>query len=116
MDQPQSQAEIARRLLTEIRSLIYNFPEHTKGQIELIKTTLGSPSQKQILVSALIGIAFLFQVYIKFVSPIAAILIIYIYIYIYNIMADECDAEKCNNEQEVAFPRIARLPNAGSIE
>ncbi|OKL62851.1 hypothetical protein UA08_01723 [Talaromyces atroroseus] len=66
MDQPQSQAEIARRLLTEIRSLIYNVPEHTKGHIELIKATLGSPSQTQLLVSALIGVVLLFQVYIRF--------------------------------------------------
>lgn len=73
MEQSESHAEIAKRLVETLRSLVVNFPEHVQSNIDLLKKTLASPKESQMLISALIGFALLFQLYLKFVCLSAVI-------------------------------------------
>lgn len=70
MAQPESHAEIARMLLVEIRSLLYNFPEHAKNKFEVIKAALGTITQTQLLATAALGVILLVQLFLKFVRII----------------------------------------------
>lgn len=67
MEQPESHVEIAKRLLETLRSLVVHFPENAQSNIDLLKKMLESPKQSQILVSVLLGLGLLFQVFLKYV-------------------------------------------------
>lgn len=67
MEQPESQAEIGKKLLETLHSLIVHLPENAQNNIDKIKKMLESPKQSQLLISVLLGFGLLFQVFLKFV-------------------------------------------------
>lgn len=67
MEQPESHVEIGKKLLETLHSLIEHFPENAQSNIDNLKKMIESPKQSQLLISVLLGLGLLFQVFLKFV-------------------------------------------------
>ncbi|GAM39461.1 hypothetical protein TCE0_034f11029 [Talaromyces pinophilus] len=66
MEQPESHVEIGKKLLKTLHSLIEHFPENVQNHIDKLKEMIESPKQSQLLISVLLGLGLLFQVFLKF--------------------------------------------------
>ena len=70
MEQPESHVEIGKKLLKTLHSLIEHFPENAQSNIDKLKKMIESRKQSQLLISVLLGLGLLFQVFLKFVRLI----------------------------------------------
>lgn len=70
MEQPESQVEIGKKLLETLHSLIVHFPENMQNNVDKLVKMLESPKQSQLLISVLVGLGLLFQVFLKYVRLI----------------------------------------------
>lgn len=67
MEQPESQVEIAKKLLATLHSLIVHFPENARNDVDKLMKMIDWPKQSQLLISVVLGCGLLFQVFLKYV-------------------------------------------------
>lgn len=70
MEQTESHIEIGKKLLETLHSLAVHFPENAQSNIDKLKKMLESLTQSQLLISGLLGLGLLFQVFLKYVRQL----------------------------------------------